>query len=670
MRAMTERSPSPGTDSGTPPPLSQDVQPPVDRYCDVVMKGGVVDGVVYPWAIMELAHHYRFKNLGGTSVGALAAALTAAAEYSRRYGSVAGFNKVMLDIPNQLAADAEGQPGRTKLFSLFQAGPQTQRLFDVFVALFSAPASHSQPQRWLTGLTALLKAYAPWALLGVLTGTALALLLGWAMDLPAGCCDLTAWPKGAFAAICLCFALAGLLILVALGVWRDVVHGLIPGGMGLCTGKQTSTAPDAPQGLIDWLHEGIQAAAGRTLDQALTFKDLWEAPGGPVTPSSSTHTQRTHAIDLRMVSSNLTQGRPYGFPLTGTNNRLFFKKEELDAYFPTEVMNCLMAKAHVYTPVLSTSAKKPLEEIYYELPQGDLPIIIATRLSLSVPILFKAVPLWALKPNPGPDEHPFYCCWFSDGGICANFPIHQFDAALPRWPTFGIMLDKARAGQAVWVTDHHDDGLQEDGDLPAINTSPSRQLFHFACTLLNTVRSWNDNTSVRLPGVRDRVVHIGLEPEHSSQDAKDSVLGGLNLKITGAAILRMAGVYGRPAGQALVKKFLGPPLSASTATAWREHRWVRFNSFATALRTRMAGFTAAAQHAEHTDPLSAQIADSRITPPLTGTVAHKALTKTQADALVNVQQALSALEASFAVAHPVQPYKPDPQSELHMRSPL
>ena len=66
----------------------------------------------------------------------------------------------------------------------------------------------------------------------------------------------------------------------------------------------------------------------------------------------------------------------------------------------------------------------------------------------------------------------------------------------------------------------------------------------------------------------------------------------------------------------------------------------------------MTGLTAAAKHAEHAEPLSVQIANSRITPPLTGTVAHKALTNRQADALVNAQRALSALEESFDAAHP------------------
>jgi predicted acylesterase/phospholipase RssA len=30
--------------------------------------------------------------------------------------------------------------------------------------------------------------------------------------------------------------------------------------------------------------------------------------------------------------------------------------------------------------------------------------------------------------------------WFSDGGIASNFPIHFFDAWLPRRPTFGVNL--------------------------------------------------------------------------------------------------------------------------------------------------------------------------------------------------------------------------------------
>ena len=54
--------------------------------CDAIMKGGVTSGIVYPYAILEIATRYRFRSLGGTSAGAIAAAFAAAAEYS---GSVA-----------------------------------------------------------------------------------------------------------------------------------------------------------------------------------------------------------------------------------------------------------------------------------------------------------------------------------------------------------------------------------------------------------------------------------------------------------------------------------------------------------------------------------------------------------------------------------------------------
>ena len=44
------------------------------RTCDIVMKGGITSGVVYPHAICELAKTYRFVQVGGTSAGAIAAA--------------------------------------------------------------------------------------------------------------------------------------------------------------------------------------------------------------------------------------------------------------------------------------------------------------------------------------------------------------------------------------------------------------------------------------------------------------------------------------------------------------------------------------------------------------------------------------------------------------------
>ena len=60
------------------------------QYCDLVMKGGITSGVIYPAAAFQLAQQYSFKNIGGTSAGAIAAAVVAAAELGRRCGERAG----------------------------------------------------------------------------------------------------------------------------------------------------------------------------------------------------------------------------------------------------------------------------------------------------------------------------------------------------------------------------------------------------------------------------------------------------------------------------------------------------------------------------------------------------------------------------------------------------
>ena len=54
------------------------------RCCDLVMKGGVTSGIVYPPAICEIAKQYQLIGIGGTSAGAIAAGMAAAAEYRRR----------------------------------------------------------------------------------------------------------------------------------------------------------------------------------------------------------------------------------------------------------------------------------------------------------------------------------------------------------------------------------------------------------------------------------------------------------------------------------------------------------------------------------------------------------------------------------------------------------
>src|SRR5258705_1990102 len=59
--------------------------------CDLVMKGGITSGVIYPLAVCQLAATRRLRSVGGTSAGANAAAGAAAAEYRRDAGARPGW---------------------------------------------------------------------------------------------------------------------------------------------------------------------------------------------------------------------------------------------------------------------------------------------------------------------------------------------------------------------------------------------------------------------------------------------------------------------------------------------------------------------------------------------------------------------------------------------------
>src|SRR3954452_8552796 len=92
-------------------------------YCDLIMKGGITSGVVYPEALVRLSRHYRFKSLGGASAGAIGAALGAAAEHNRKGGGFATLRATTGDLT------------RGSLARLFQPQHSTRRLLPVVTAV-------------------------------------------------------------------------------------------------------------------------------------------------------------------------------------------------------------------------------------------------------------------------------------------------------------------------------------------------------------------------------------------------------------------------------------------------------------------------------------------------------------------------------------------------------
>ena len=103
----------------------------VDKFCDLVMKGGITSGVIYPAAVLELAKRYRFRAIGGASAGAIAAAGAAAAECGRaRNGggkSLNGSSFVALQKLSQHMA------GPNVLLRLFRPSYKTKAYFQIFL---------------------------------------------------------------------------------------------------------------------------------------------------------------------------------------------------------------------------------------------------------------------------------------------------------------------------------------------------------------------------------------------------------------------------------------------------------------------------------------------------------------------------------------------------------
>ncbi len=307
-------------------------EPPSDRFCDLVMKGGLTSGIVYPKAIALLAQRYRFRSIGGTSAGAIAAAITAAAEFNRRHtGTRAGFD-TLARLPEELQENIPGTSHR-KLLSLFQAQPGTKRLFSTLVASLNSPGMGQRIGAILAGL---LRAYWPATLISVLAAIGV---------FQAG--------AGWLAAV----LLLPIALLAGIGGWvvRDIIRQIPDNGFGLCTGLDGGTG-NTP--LTPWLHALIQRAAGLDAKAPpLTFGMLWDAPGFPPPWLNVADPAATRSIDLQMFATNLGHGRPYIFPLPKeeesgsrlrSRERLFFRPQELARYLPADVLEWMRAHGKPY----------------------------------------------------------------------------------------------------------------------------------------------------------------------------------------------------------------------------------------------------------------------------------------------------------------------------------
>ena len=614
---------------------------PADRFCDLVMKGGITSGIVYPPAICTLAGEYRFKSIGGTSAGAIAAAVTAAAEYQRRQsGKMEGFD-ALGSLPAALGEKGDGS--RTQLLRLFQPDPACRRLFHVLLESLNRTSTFSRIGAFLLGCA---QAY-------------------WFASLASVLASLLVWYFHS--------GLAGLLVLlislpvfVGYVVYLDLTRSVVRNNYGLCKGMTTDAK--AGDALTPWLHALIQKAAGfGPSAEPLTFGHLWRADGFPPTSLalSAAERQRVRSIDLQMFTTNLAHGRPYVFPHSERTARLFYCAEELAAYLPDDVMQWVDDHSRIYQPSADfPRSDPPVEEAdrlkLRELPAPeDFPVLLAARMSLSFPLLFAAVPLWAIDYEPPRIQRTFRRCMFSDGGISSNFPMHLFDALMPLWPTFGIQLEAKLPGRdgMIYLPQSYREGFADRWTRFDQETHPATQLGGFLMSIVSTMQNWNDNTLARMPGVRDRVARVRLEDNE----------GGFNLNMPGELIEKVAG-RGRQAAEAIIERFLGSPPASKPAKGWDEQRWTRLDVFIHAFGQRISGLSRAlGANLPWTTSYQNLITDSQKSAP----PGHAAkLRDEQVRALQGLIQSLDEVAKAFASHSTSYSNVPLPEPELRVRPPL
>jgi predicted acylesterase/phospholipase RssA len=434
------------------PRQSEGAAPAKDRLpCDLVMKGGITSGIVYPRLIARLAGKYQFRNVGGTSAGAIAAAACAAAEYGRQHGHSRSFERLS-ELPQELQQSV-GTPPASRLFHLFQPAPQLGRHFSVLMSMLN----RSPLKAAAAGLKKGIEHFPAGAVSGLLVALLLALpivsfaapgsspaglllvcatlLAGWGFLAWAGLDGVgkvETWKVVAWAAAGLAvtagllfvfagtvwnwripFSIVGLLValvlalavvvLVTLGNFAmTLVSGIHGNRYGICGGRTTETGPDAQEGLTDWLTGYLNELAGKAPDgPPLTFGDLWGSDSA------------RREVNLEVMTTAVSQQMCFSIPFREGSPHFYYDEQEWETLFPAEVMKAIReyrehdaAAADVPEDFkgirlqVIDAAGKPLRRLP---PNEHLPVVVAVRMSLSFPVLLSAIPLhaidWSLKAN-------------------------------------------------------------------------------------------------------------------------------------------------------------------------------------------------------------------------------------------------------------------------------
>jgi hypothetical protein len=385
--------------------------------CDIVMDGGLARALVYPSLVAGLSGYFRFRSIAGASIGAVPAVATAAAQY-RKNGTGAGapnndgFSQLGA-LPSWLG---EVSALKTNLITLFQPCPSLRRHFAVLMKLIDANGRIKGSKGVVFSLFQHFPIGAAFGALGcalALRAVVLNLSMGSIISAIGVFCIVILAIISSVAGACVHFAWSG---------WQ----GMRKNRLGICSGMRSKASE--PAGLTEWLHEYVQGLAGLPLDRPLTFSDLDAS-----TPS----------ISLTLMTSSMPGFSAHCFP--EDCRELAFRLSEIELLFPIEIVNWLLQHGG------SLDGSGLGRQEYFRLPPPSmLPVVFATRISLSFPGLLQAIPLYRILARSDlENDHPALAVgtptWFSYAGLTSNCPVSFFDCHLPVRPTFGIEIAKPSA---------------------------------------------------------------------------------------------------------------------------------------------------------------------------------------------------------------------------------
>ena len=204
--------------------------------------------------------------------------------------------------------------------------------------------------------------------------------------------SIVSWVVAVFAGL----PLTALGILLAVGAWiaREANDEIPSNDFGLCSGASSGEF-GAARALTPWLHEKINGYSGLPAKEPLTFGHLW---AGPDRDRDGEWAPEDRFMSLEMMTTNLVNRRARQLPWEEED--WFFSPVEFHRFFPKEVVEWMEDRSPSTLPYDGTEqGRRSRMRLALARKQGllalpaarDIPVLVATRMSLSFPILLSAV---------------------------------------------------------------------------------------------------------------------------------------------------------------------------------------------------------------------------------------------------------------------------------------